>query len=333
MKKLISIALILMMLTGVFADTAVPTLINEQPFGLEQEGNVFTIILDGNQTTGYAWTYVINKSEHVKFISDEYVVDSELVGAPGKHKFVFEVLTDGVSTIDFTYGRSFEEGSSETLPVLVYKNGDKVFVEEDQIITIDDVVIEEKPVLYYADKKIDLDTEPQVIDGVNMVPVAETLRALGYTVTWNGETNSVDINKGAQWTSIKVGENAYFKNRMAASPLSAAPVIVNGRTMVPVEFFYTILNIGMEVESSTIIFNDYDMGTYEGYVKEIKVNGDVTSYFVTFAENGDIVDIVLHTNASTYFQKEVNVGDRISALTSMATTMSIPAQTSAYIIY
>ncbi|MCH4887572.1 hypothetical protein EZV73_08310 [Acidaminobacter sp. JC074] len=331
MKKVISILLILMMLTGVFADTAVPTLIsvNEQPFGLEQDGDEFTIILDGNQTTGFAWTYHVKDLKHVNYISDEYLVDSDLMGAPGKHRFTFKVLADGVSTIDFVYSRSFEEGSEEKLDILVYKNGDKVFVEENQIVTINDVVVEE----ISADEVIDVEVMPQIVDGKHMVPVAETLRALGYTVTWKPETKSVEINKGAQWTSITIGENAYFKNRMAARPLSSAPVIVEGRTLVPAEFFYTILDIGVEIGDTGMTLNNFPMGTYQGYVKEIQVNDDVTSYFVTYEQGGDMVDIVLHTNETTYFQKEVKVGDMISALTSMATTMSLPPQTAAFIIY
>jgi len=338
MKKLVSILLVLMIVTtGVFAD-AVPTLISELPFGLEQDGHTFTIILDENASTGYTWTYEFDES-HVKYISDEYVNESTMPGAPGQHRFTFEVLTEGVSSIDFDLNRSFEENSSiDSVSVLVYKNGETVIIEENGIVTIavQPISAEIKPVMsvYFAEEQIELDTLPQVIDGVYMVPVAETLRAMGYTVEWNAENQSIEISKGAQWTSITIGENAYFKNRMAARPLSAAPTIVNGRTMVPVEFFNEILSRGMEIENHTIKFNEFEMGSFTGTVKEIVENDGVKSLHIVYDETSTMIDVVIHTKVgSTFFQKEVQVGDQITALTSMAMTMSFPGQTAGYIIY
>jgi predicted secreted protein len=336
MKRIISVILVLMIITtGVFADI-VPTLIKDLPFELEQSGDEFTIILEENPTTGYVWTYEFDET-NVEYISDEYVSESNMMGASGHHKYTFKVLKDGVSTIEFDLNRSFEENSSiDSLSVLVYKNGEKVFVEENGIVTIAEPVVISEPVyeVFISEKKLELDTNPQIIDGVHMIPVAETLRALGYEVTWNNETKSVEIFKGAQWTSIKIGENAYFKNRMAASPLSAAPIIINGRTMVPTEFFYEILNIGLQLEGSKISFTTYEMGTYEGYVKEITETNGNKSYHMVFNKEKQMADVVIHTSLeTTIFQKDVQVGDKIRVLTSMATTMSLPPQTSGFIIY
>ncbi|MBI9015071.1 MAG: protease inhibitor I42 family protein [Clostridiales bacterium] len=339
MKKIVSIVLILMMMTGVFADTAVPTLYSELPFELSQEGDIFTIILDENGSTGYTWSYVVNKEDHVKFISDEYVSKSNIPGAPGKHHFTFEVLADGVSTIDFKHHRSFEENSTiDTIDVLVYKNGEKVFVEENGIVTINEPVLISEPIksgVVVSEKMLEMDTAIQTIDGVTMVPVAETLRALGYDVKWVSETQSIEISRNAQWTSITIGKNAYFKNRMAARPLSAAPVIYNDRAMVPAEFFNVILDLGIQVEEGQIEFNEYGMSAYSGYIKEIKINDKgVVSLFLTYEEGAEMVDVVIHTsNETTFVQGSIKVGDQINALTSMATTMSIPPQTAGYIIY
>lgn len=339
MKKIVSIVLILMMMTGVFADTAVPTLYSELPFELTQEGDLFTIILDENPTTGYTWSYVLSKEDHVKFISEEYISESNLMGAAGQHHYTFEVLADGVSTIDFTHNRSFEENSTiDSIDVLVYKSGEKVFVEENGIATIDEPVFISEPIqsgVVISDEILEMDTAIQTIDGVTLVPVAETLRALGYDVKWVSETQSVEISKGAQWTSITLGKNAYFKNKMAARPLSAAPVIYNSRTMVPVEFFHVILDLGIQVEEGHIEFNDYGMGVYSGYLKEIKMNDKgVVSLYLTYEEGAEMVDIVIHTsNETTFVQGSIKLGDQINALTSMATTRSLPPQTTGYIIY
>lgn len=340
MKKIISIVLVLMMLTGVFAETKDLLVSSELPFELEQNGDEFTIILEGNPTTGYEWTWTINDKNHVELLDETYDSASSLIGAGGKYSFKFKVLSEGVSTIDFEYGRSFDkQADDKKISVLVYKNGEKVFIEEDQIITIDDpkpvVISSVETAMYYGEEKIELDTKPQEIEGVYMLPVAETLRALGYEVTWNSSLKSIEISKGAQWTAIRVGENVYSKNKMAPEALSSAPVIVNDRTMVPAEFFTKILNIGLTIEKNTIVLNDYEMAIYKGYVKEIVTNEkNVTSYHIVFESTNDMADVIVHTTADeTFIQGDIKVGDEVTAITSMMTTMSIPPQTSGYIIY
>lgn len=327
MKKILSIALILMMLTGVFAETAVPTLISELPFEVTQKGDEFTIILDGNMSTGYDWTYVIDKNDHVEFISSDYKTSGDLPGAPGKHYYSFRVLKDGVSTIKFDHSQAFNPDSSvKVIDILVYKNGDKVFVEENQIVTIANDLV---PELYVEDNKT------IEVGGVTMVVLADTLRDLGFEVKWIEASKSVELSKGAKWTSITIGENAYFKNRMAARPLSAAPIIKDGKTYVPAEFFSVILDLGLDIEEGNITFNEYQMGSYTGYIKDININDKGTvSLSIVYDLESDMADVIVHTSPDmTFVQGNVKEGDMVSIVSSMVTTMSLPPQTAGYIIY
>ena len=80
--------------------------------------------------------------------------------------------------------------------------------------------------------------EPFLNDkGIIMVPLRITAEALGYEVTWKGETNSVDLSRGAQFTTITIDKNSYFFAKMAPVSLDQAPEIINSRTYVPIEFF------------------------------------------------------------------------------------------------
>jgi predicted secreted protein len=337
MKKILTLVLIGMMLISSFSfadTTATPVLISAPLFTVEQDGDQFTIIFEENGSTGYVWTYTINKEDHVKYLMDEVVAsESGMVGAPGLHKFTFEVLDEGVSTITFKHARPFDESDASEINILVYKSGDKVFVEEDGIVTIQEPTLYTEMAVTFNGEPIALDVKPQEIDGVMMIPLAETLRAMGYTVTWNQDTFSVEISRNAQWTSIKIGENAYFKNRMAARPLSKEPVIVDGRTLVPAEFFNQILDLGMTIENGSFDFNEYMMGQYQGYVKEIETTDHGQSIHIVYSMDNEMTDVIIHTSNDTIYQKEVVEGDFINVITSMATTMSIPPQTSAYIIY
>lgn len=321
-----------------------PVLYTAPKFELTQDGDTFVITLDENASTGYVWTYTINKTEHVTFISEETInSESGMVGASGKRVFTFKVEDKGVSTISFENSRSFEENSTiDTLEIMVYKTEDNVFVEENTVATIDtdltdsiELISYEPTKVYYNDTLVNLDVDMQVINGVTMIPLAETLRAMGYEVKWVEATQSVEISKGAQWTSITIGKNAYFKNRMAARPLSAAPVIVNNRTLVPAEFFTAILDLGFEIESGSFKLNDYQMGHYSGYVSSISTDETGAQTLTLVYDLSSITgDVIIHTsNEFTYFNKVVEVGTPVEVISSMMTTMSIPPQTSGYIIY
>ena len=60
-----------------------------------------------------------------------------------------------------------------------------------------------------------LELSIEYVDGVAYMPLRDTLETLGYTVTWNGEKRSIDIQQGAIYTSVILEKNRYFKHRMA----------------------------------------------------------------------------------------------------------------------
>lgn len=363
MNKLMSLLLIsVMILPGVsaFADVdenasimpilifepvgAVPTLYEEDnkvEYEVKQDGDNFTIILDENVSTGYSWIYNVADEKHVAFVEDKSILgDTDLMGASSKREFYFKVNSDGVSTITFEYKRPWEEDAAKSLRLLVYKSGENVIVEEDIMLHTMDTVTPmsyEPNAVYYNDDLIESDVKPQVIDGVTMIPLRSTVEKMGYEVTWNGEARSVEIKQGAQWTSIKISENAYFKNKMAPSPLSAAPVIVDGRTLVPAEFFNVILSKGLMIVEGNLELNDDEMVIHSGYVKEINYDktGAMNITLTTDMESDDIMlQTIIHTSkAYTYFNKQVVEGEYINVISPMIMTMSIPGQTSGYIIY
>ena len=71
----------------------------------------YKIVLDGNATTGYEWTYTANPEGIVKEVSSEYIDGNkeDTAGAPGTFVFVFEGAKEGKTTLDFSYVRSWEE--------------------------------------------------------------------------------------------------------------------------------------------------------------------------------------------------------------------------------
>jgi len=259
MKKIISLVMIgIMAVAGVisFADAATPMLISEKlvptlyeesktNFEVNVNENEFTITIKENPTTGYIWEHKIIDENSIEYVSDNYIEpDTNLIGAGGKREFTFKTLKSSLTLIEFNYKRSWEYESVETLELIVSnKNGEMKISEKNA----DNLVL-------YNNERINYDVELSVIDNITMLPLRFTLEKMGYEVKWNEETRSVEIIKGAQWISFKIGENSYFKNRMAPIELSSAPVIINGRTMVPIEFFSEILSKGINIENGKVSF-------------------------------------------------------------------------------
>lgn len=191
--------------------------------------------------------------------------------------------------------------------------------------------------IVFDDETIVMDVKPQVIDGKVMVPLRAVAEALGFDVTWNAETKRIDLINGARFTSVSIGENAYFINRMAPSPLSAAPIIVDNRTMVPAEFITEILQHGFEIQEGTMKIYDEPFTTLRGYVSLIE---DLDGYSKVYVAPRDGEDVemweqtVLIVGDNTIINREAyQVGDFINGVHLPVMTMSIPGQTGAVVIY
>ena len=346
MKKIISLVVIsLIIMTGVisFADNndavniypmpvlisekAVPTLydLNRNSFEYEINDNEVKIILNENPSTGYLWEYEIDDENIIELVKDNSVSDdSNLIGASGKREYTFKFLKEENVTITFGYKRSWEENSIETITIsLSNKNNIVKIVNNDNPI----------PELY--DENL-LELTIQVKNNITMIPLRSTLEEMEYTVKWNDENRTVEINKGAQYTMVSIDKNSYFKNKMAPISLSCAPIIVNDKTLLPIEFFTEILNKGIEIKDSEISFIDEEMAIHSGYVKEITINekGNKTITISSEKNTNEIMNqIIIHTDENTIINKNVVKGGFINVISPPVMTMSIPAQTYGIVIY
>lgn len=136
--------------------------------------------------------------------------------------------------------------------------------------------------VWYDSNRLMFDVQPQQLDGILMLPLRNTLEVLGYNVTWNGEARSIDIQKGVQFTAVYVGQNRYFFNKVAPAALSSAPAIVDGRTMVPVEFFIEIMKLGIEFDGKVVQLIDEEYASSTGYIQKIEENEE--AYILTITD-------------------------------------------------
>lgn len=94
-------------------------------------------------------------------------------------------------------------------------------------------------------KPATLDVAPLISDGRTMVPVRFIGEVFGAQFSWDDKTRTVTCSLGDVSINLVIGEKTARVNGSPVS-LDAAPVIVNGRTLVPLRFIGESLGAAFE---------------------------------------------------------------------------------------
>jgi hypothetical protein len=175
---------------------------------------------------------VINSDESTVFVEN---FDADLLSADGELKLNVSDETpimnvDGKELAKETlYNRDLVVFYSIIMPSIpAQTNPSKIIVLTQR------EEIEEKNEIVLSNELFQLE------DGTKMIPLREVAEALGFKVTWNNDTKSVEILKGANWSSLTIGRNNYNFAKMLIR-LESAPIIVEARTYVPASFAEEVL--------------------------------------------------------------------------------------------
>ena len=218
-------------------------------------------------------------------------------------------------------------GEETITPVLISQPAAEEESEKDEIEKID---------VYFGETEIRYDVKAKLINGITYIPLRFTLEEMGYTVNWIEMERSVEVYKGAQWTKLYIDKNSYTKNRMAPVQLSSAPVIINGRTMVPAEFYHEILNLVFSYEEEKFMFIDNDMDTlitHRGYLKKISNFDNSAKYYLADNNDGEVSLIINISRKNTLIQNDISEGDIIKVISPPVMALSYPGQTQGIIVY
>jgi predicted secreted protein len=86
-------------------------------------GDIVIVQLRGNPSGGYLWEMVDTLKEDVleplgegEFVPD----DPDVCGSSGVWKFRFRAVASGTTTIEFAYGRPWEEEVLDTFSVIIF---------------------------------------------------------------------------------------------------------------------------------------------------------------------------------------------------------------------
>ena len=81
--------------------------------------------------------------------------------------------------------------------------------------------------------QVEFDVPPQIIDGRTMVPLRAIFEALGADVDWDPETHTVTATRDETIVIMQIGNNVITVSGNEIT-LDVPPMIVDGRTLVPV---------------------------------------------------------------------------------------------------
>jgi len=90
--------------------------------------------------------------------------------------------------------------------------------------------------------------------GLIMIPLRAVAEALDYDVRWNEDSQSIQLGVA---THIWIGSTEAHRGRMAPIELSTAPVIMEGTTFVPIDFFREVLGQTVYVFEGQVVIETY----------------------------------------------------------------------------
>jgi len=84
-------------------------------------------------------------------------------------------------------------------------------------------------------KSVPLDAPPVIIQGRTMVPIRFIGEAFGAKVDWDASSKKIRLTLDSTQIQLQIGQKTAYKNKQAVI-LDAPPLIIKGRTFVPLRF-------------------------------------------------------------------------------------------------
>ncbi len=191
-----------------------------------------------NYYDGYWLKYkvysTVDGNEYTEVLSGEHAVEDRHLGIHhfdfGKtveaSGFRFEILS-GMGNLGSCAELDFYEG---------YESYNKRVIEgrEEYVLTIGNKEIRSNK------GNVNLDVEPYIENGTTFIPLRGLLELMGAEILWDGETQTITVNKGKTEIKLQVRyKNVYVTNpRLGTNryTLMEEPRIVNSRTFIPIRF-------------------------------------------------------------------------------------------------
>ena len=127
-------------------------------------------------------------------------------------------------------------------------------------------------------KALQFDVQPQLINSRTMVPLRAIFEALGATVNWNGDTQTVTSSKGNTSISLTINSSTMYVNGSPIT-LDSPACIIDGRTLVPVRAISEAYGVKVEWQQATqtVVLTEQKAVevSYKDFVDFVKTKGSI----------------------------------------------------------
>ncbi len=123
------------------------------------------------------------------------------------------------------------------------------------LLSLTTISFAEKEVeIFYNGEKIDFATSPIEKDNTLMVPMRQFFESFDANVNWINDTQEVLTYKGNTFIKLKINDSVCYNNGKKTN-LTSPPIIVDDRTLVPVEFVAKTFDMDLNWNEDKTILN------------------------------------------------------------------------------
>lgn len=170
-----------------------------------------------------------------------------------------------------------------------------------------------------------------VHNGTKMIPLRAICEELGFEVTWNNDSRKIELKNIPAYITLTPDADGYTFAKTAPMQLGKAPVIIEDRTYVPINFIDEILQ-GTYTEDNgvSIVWGESEEdNVILGEITEIIKDGDKVVQLV-LGNNEKILNIdeniAVEDENGGKFEGEFATGMTVKAVSDGIATRSIPPQ-------
>lgn len=137
---------------------------------------------------------------------------------------------------------------------------------------LNDNIFQDNISVIVNNEKINFDQSPIIIDNRTLVPLRSIFEALGATVYWDNDTQTVTAIKDDATIKLTIGVYEFYKNGAAVS-IDVPGMIVNNRTLVPVRAISEAFDCDVEWngETRTVIIESNEDVNYNNLSNDEKL--------------------------------------------------------------
>ena len=203
-------------------------------FVFQPANDAGTLLAENGKIKLYTLAYVPQKQD----VTVNYYIDSNWYHNSRQIPYICNLDISGISDGRHTMKIETEDISAE---YVFYKKGNAIrFGAEPDVSTVAQPEIDNTPApsgetvtVEINGEKLMFDQEPILKDGRTLVPLRKIFEALGATVAWDDETQTVTAARENTLVRLTIGSNILNVNGMQKE-LDVPAQVVNGRTLVPV---------------------------------------------------------------------------------------------------